>query len=288
MKRIYVLSAVLMCVIFFAQLAFAAPPDSLAVAADSSYWQKAIIGNLNLTQNKFDNWVAGGDDAFAWLVNLNMDYTYKKDQVEWVNKGRLAYGQTKVNDNASRKSLDEIKLSSVFNYRIAFPLDPYVSFSFESQLTPSYTYDPKVKISDFMDPGYFIESAGVGRMVLPILETRIGLAAKQTVADEFAPTYSDDSETSKIETVRNEIGAEAAADLKWKINEQSTLNSNLHLFSNFSATNEIDVNWNTVLATSISKYFNFNFNFKVFYDRDISVKRQLHQSIAMGVTYNFL
>lgn len=288
MKHIYWLSAVLICVSFFSLPAFATPPDSIAVAADSTYWQKAIIGNFNLTQNKFDNWIAGGDDAYAWQVNLIMDYTYKKDQTDWVNKGKLAYGQTKVNDNASRKSLDEIKFSSVFNYRILFPLDPYVSVSFESQMTPSYTYEPKVKVSDFMDPGYLIESAGVGRMISSILETRIGLAAKQTVADEFAATYSDDPATDKIESVRKEIGAEATAILKWKINTQSTLNSNLHLFSDFSATNEIDVNWDTVLATSISKYFNFNFNFKLLYDRDISVKRQLFQSIAMGVTYNFL
>ena len=288
MKYINWFSAVLLCVSFFSLPVLAAPSDSVAMAADSSYWQKVIIGNFNLTQNTFDNWIAGGDDAYAWQVNLIMDYTYKKEQADWVNKGKLAYGQTKVNDNASRKSLDEIKLSSVFNYRIQFPLDPYVSFSFESQLTPSYTYDPKVKVSAFMDPGYLIESAGVGRMLSSILETRIGLAAKQTVADEFAATYSDDPATGKIETLRQELGVEAVADLKWKINTQSTLNSNLHLFSDFSAINQIDVNWDTVLATSISKYFNFNLNFKVLYDRDISAKRQLFQSIAMGVTYNFL
>ena len=287
MKSVNLLSLVLIGVFLFSLPVMAALPDTTATA-DSSYWKKAIIGNCNLTQNTFDNWVAGGDGAYAWQVNLNMEFTYEKERMEWVNKGKLGFGKTKINNTISRKSLDEIKFSTVFNYKIMFPTDPYVSVTFESQMTPSYVYDPKVKVSNFMDPGYLFESAGFAMMVFPILEARVGLAAKQTVADEFAATYSDDPATNKIETVRREVGADMTADLKWKINSQSALNSNLHLFTNFSGTKEIDVNWDTVLATSISKYFNFNFNFKLLYDHDISVKRQLYQSIAMGITYNFL
>ena len=54
--------------------------------------------------------------------------------------------------------------------------------------------------------------------------------------------------------------------------------SNLQLFANMKAFNEIDVNWDNLLAAKVNDYINVNFNVKIFYDRDISNKRQLMQS----------
>ena len=72
------------------------------------------------------------------------------------------------------------------------------------------------------------------------------------------------------------------------MSENSLLTSKLELFSAFKASDETDVNWDTVISTKISKYVNINFNFKLFYDKDISPKRQIKQAIAFGLTYSFL
>ncbi|RKY84956.1 hypothetical protein DRP98_03865, partial [candidate division KSB1 bacterium] len=64
--------------------------------------------------------------------------------------------------------------------------------------------------------------------------------------------------------------------------------SKLELFSGLKALDETDVNWDNVFTAKISKYFNVNFNVKLFYDKDISKQRQLKQSLAMGLTCSFL
>jgi len=48
------------------------------------------------------------------------------------------------------------------------------------------------------------------------------------------------------------------------------------------------VNWDNIFTAKLTQYININFNITLFYDRDTSVKRQLKQSLALGLTYSFL
>lgn len=121
-----------------------------------------------------------------------------------------------------------------------------------------------------------------------IIQTRAGASVKQTLASEEYPFADDPDTPDKIETTKNEIGAESVTDLNWKVAENTLLTSKLELFTTFAAFDETDVNWDNVLTTKISKYINMNFNFKLFYDKDISPKRQIKQAFAFGLTYTFL
>ena len=60
------------------------------------------------------------------------------------------------------------------------------------------------------------------------------------------------------------------------------------MFSNVKTLNEIDVNWNTLISAKITKLIAVNFNVKLIYDRDVSVKRQLKQALTVGLTYTLL
>ena len=60
------------------------------------------------------------------------------------------------------------------------------------------------------------------------------------------------------------------------------------MFSNIKAFNEIDVNWNTLISAKITKLIAVNFNVKLIYDRDVSVKRQLKQALTVRLTYTLL
>ena len=175
-------------------------------------------------------------------------------------------------------------------YKIGKFLNPFVAATGETQFAPGYDYgpDPKTQLSAFFDPAYFRESAGLGYKPNNTFQTRFGGAMKQTITSEYSKPYADDPETTEIEKTKNEIGLESVTDLSWKISESSLLTSKLELFSAFKALDETDVNWDTVFSTKISKYFNVNFNFKLFYDKDISAKRQIKQAIAFGLSYTFL
>ena len=253
-------------------------------------WQKSMILGVNLTQTNFDNWTQGGENTFAWQGNFNFKFINDQEKWNWSNTGKFEYGSSKVGDDQLKKSIDEIKLETVYTYKIGKLLNPFVSASAQSQFTAGYDYsgDTKTQISAFMDPGYFRESAGIGYKPNETFQTRLGAALKQTVTNDFPAPYADNPSTSTIEKFKNEIGLESVTDLQLKISQNSLVTSKLEMFSALTTLKEIDVNWDTVFSTKISKFFSVNFNFKLFYDRDISVKRQIKQAIALGFTYNLL
>jgi len=269
---------------------------SLALAQDQPAeapkygWQKSMVGSLNLTQTSFDNWKQGGENSYAWQVTLNFNFTNDQAKTNWANSGKLTYGATKTGDQQMRKSVDEIKLESVFTYKLGVFINPLAAVTGETQFEPGYNYGttPKTQVSAFMDPGYFRESAGIGIKPNEIIKTRLGISLKQTLTTDFPQPYADDPTTVKIEKFKNEVGAESVTDLNWKITQNTLFTSKLELFSTLEALNKTDVNWDNIVTTKISKYFNVNFNFKLFYDRDISKVRQIKQAFALGVVYTFL
>lgn len=254
-------------------------------------WQKSMVGGINLTQTAFDNWKQGGENTFAWQATINYKFVNDQEKTNWSNTGKFTLGATKAGDLESRKSIDEIKLETVYTQKLGLYVNPFLSATGETQFISGYDYKvtPKNKISNFMDPAYFRESAGVGYQPNQIVKTRLGVALKQTVTQDFPIPYADDPKTlDKIEKFKNEVGAESVTDLSWKVAENSLLVSKLELFSTLDKVDEIDVNWDNVFTTKISKYFNVNLNFKLFYDKDISKKRQIKQAIAFGFNYTFL
>ena len=169
-----------------------------------SLWKNEAIGQLNLTQNRFDNWSQGGENSISWQLGLRGKAQLKTGQYQWTNSGKISYGETQTGGQEFRKSSDDIKIESVFTYSLAKYLNPYLSLKGETQLTPSYEYQDEVKIqiADFLDPGYFIESLGLGYAFDPIIETRLGLAIKESITREFPVPYTDDPDTADIEKIK--------------------------------------------------------------------------------------
>jgi hypothetical protein len=194
----------------------------------------------------------------------------------------------KTGDREAVKSIDEIRLGSVYNYLANYHVDPYVAFKFESQFAKGYAYSDsdKVEISNFMDPGYFTESFGIGRKFLGgIVRSRLGAAFKQTVTDKFPMPYADDPETEKIEKVRSKVGAEWVTGVDWPISENLRYISLVDLFSDLKASNAVDVRWDNLLAAKVASFVTVALDFRLFYDRDISTKRQINQALSIGITY---
>jgi len=254
-------------------------------------WQKEMVGGINLTQTSLSNWTQGGENSFAWQLNFNFKFINSQEKFNWANSGKVTYGSTKIGDQEFRKSLDEIRLESVLTYKLGTYVNPYIACTAETQFAPGYNYetDPKTQISSFMDPGYFREGIGVGYQPSDIVKSRLGVALKQTITSDYPIPYADDPDTvDKIEKTKNEFGAESVTDISWKITKNSLFTSKLELFYAFKAFDETDVNWDNVFTIMISKYINININFKLFYDKDISKKRQIKQAIAFGFTYSLL
>ena len=72
------------------------------------------------------------------------------------------------------------------------------------------------------------------------------------------------------------------------LSENLLFTSKLELFPNLEASNEIDVAWDNLLAAKVQECVTVNLSVKILYDRDVSKKRQLRQSLAIGLTYALL
>ncbi len=169
-------------------------------------------------------------------------------------------------------------------------MNPYIAATGKTQFIRGYEYsgDAKIEVSNFMDPGYFTESIGVGYAPNDKIKSRLGAALKETITSDFPSPYADDPNTEKIEKTKVEIGAESTTDINFKLNEMILFTSKLELFSNLERVDEIDVNWDNLFSAKISKYISVSLNICLFYDKDINKKRQLKETLAVGLSYSFL
>ena len=249
-------------------------------------WNQEVVGNLSFNQSKFDNWQRGGEDSWNWQLDINGLVEYQQEKYGWVNKGKFAYGNSKTGGSEARKSADEIRLESVLFYKATQYLNPYVSVSGQTQFVEGYLYTDtsKIRISNFMDPGYFTQAIGIGFSPSKIFSTRFGASIKETI------TRTDQAKNlfASGESPRVEYGAESVSDLNYQVAENILYTSRLEMFSTLDAINEVDVNWDNLFTAKVAKYINVTFNFNLFYDRDISDQRQIKQTLAVGLTYTFL
>jgi hypothetical protein len=247
-------------------------------------WKEEGVANLNFTQNEFDNWSQGGEDSWSWQLDINAKFINNREKYNWTNTLKISYGKTKVGEASAKKAADEIKFESVYTRKLDIYVNPYASLSGQTQFTDGYDYkkDPGVKVSGFMDPGYFIQSVGVGYSSDETIKSRLGGAIKETItrSDTAALIYAEG------EDFRVEYGMESVTDVSYKFNENLLFTSKLELFSNLKRIDEIDVSWDNSFTTKVSKYITASLNVKLFYDKDISSKRQLKQTLAVGLSYN--
>lgn len=249
-------------------------------------WEKTAVAGVNFTQNSFDNWVQGGEDSWSWQLNLNAALNRVAEKYDWSNSLKTAFGKTRVGDDDSRKAVDELRFESVYTYKLGIVVDPYCSFSSRTQFAPGYTYTDTVKIqtSDLMDPTYLTEAVGGSFKPADYIKTRIGAAAKQTISKEYG--YADDPETEdEVEDFKNEFGAELVTDINLKLGKNLFYTSRIEVFSTLESYKSTDVNWDNMFTAKVSEYINVSLNIRIFYDQDISPKRQISQTLAVGLTY---
>lgn len=253
----------------------------------TSWWKNSVVGNVNFTQNHFDNWTQGGTDSWSWQSDLLAKFMREDSTSQWITSGKLSFGQAKVGDAQSRKSADEIRLESVLTYKIKKWVNPYAAVTALTQFARGFQYgtDVKTEVSGFLDPGYFTQSAGMGFQPNPHLRTRMGAALKETVTRNHPFPYADDPKTAQIEKIKVEPGAEWVTDVDLKLHENILFTSKLETFSNFKGFDSVDVNWDNLFSSKISSVLSVSLNVRVFYDRDVSVKRQIKQVLAVGVSY---
>lgn len=251
-------------------------------------WKNSANGNLNLNQAYFDNWTKGGTNALAWEARLEGIAKRTEASWEWENKGKAAFGQSRLGDLGTRKASDELSLETIYTRKVSTWVNPFAAARFQTQFAPGFVYDDSAgtsaRVSGFFDPAYLTQTVGLGRSWGEAYDVRVGGALKQTFsAARYG--YADDPGTADIETFRLEPGASFVAEVRQPLMENILLASTLDVFANFKGLNAVDVRWENQVTAKVNSYVSANAALDVLYDKDVSTRRQIRQSLSVGISF---
>jgi hypothetical protein len=279
---------------------------SIATNVSAAGWEKTLDLSLNATQSGYsDSWVGGEAGNFSWTTNTNGIFAKQITPLfNLKNTIKLAFGQTHSQDKETKvwakptKSTDKIDLESVGLFDFKSFINPYVAFRFESQfLDASVTAHKR-----YINPMLLTQSAGIAKEPLKTEKNnvllRLGLAIKENLNRVL---QSPDSSTTKMET-STDGGLEYVADAKLVLSDKLGYLGKLTLYKAFFFSKKddfkdtpaenywkaIDVNWENSLTASISKYVQVIFYTQLLYDKQISLKGRLKQTLSLGLTYKLL
>lgn len=277
--------------------------------SDTSYWKRGGIVKIDFAQNSFTNWAAGGINSMAVNSLLSTFANYKKDNLRWDNTLDLGYGlirQKPAKDSVNlMKSDDKIDFNSKFGLK-AFDSWFYSGFlNFKTQFDKGYRYpDRENVISRFMAPAYLLFGAG---MDYKPSDNFTVLISPVTGKGTFV---LDDTLNSKgafgVEpgmTSRMELGGYVKAAYKVNLADNVSMQTKVDLFSNYLKNPQnVDVNWELLVAMKVNKFITATIGTQVIYDDDIKIKiyddsgmnqigegprTQFKEVFAIGLSYKF-
>jgi len=270
-----------------------------------------MVAAINFNQASFSNWQAGGASNVAWAMSLRSNFEEVQPRYIWRNLSNFEYGMIKQQGEDLAKSIDLIEFESLYTRRVEFYLKPYVSAALRTQFSNGRDFDEKTGssngvpiypvTSDFADPLYLSQSAGVGYTIQPgIWTTRLGFSVRENITDVFRGyAINEDEEDLGLdfdECIGNpdcdkykvETGLESITEYARKFEPESIFTSRLAFFYAFNQLDEIDMHWRNDLTVKALSFLSFNFGLELLYDDDVLSKLQMKQLMGIGISYSLL
>jgi len=270
-------------------------------------WKFSGTTSLNLSQLSLTNWAAGGDNSLSGNALINLSANYATEKTSWENKIILGFGLIKQGDDPTRKSDDQIDLASKLGLKASEKWFYTALLGFNTQFAEGYDNpgeDDRLKISNFMAPGYLSFSLGMDYKPSETFSLFLSpLSSKFTFVldDDLSAAGSFGLEPDH--KTRAEIGAYVKMTFKKEILKNVTLDTKIDLFSNyFDNPQYIDVNWDLLLTFKVNDYLPASLLTQLIYDYDIkfgedttgdgeydtfSEKVQFKELFGLGLTYSF-
>lgn len=287
--------------LLLAGLLFSSTAVQAQDAADSAEppgWTSTLTGKLAGSQASFQNWAEGGVNTLA--LSSGLDGRWEKASGPWNRRFdlRMAYGLVKQDTLDFRKAEDVIRLSATFKHIGDGSLgnfSPTVALNARSQFAPGYNFEKnqfKVKrplpqkVSDLMSPGVFTQAIGMTYQHSDYLSQRLGIGGKQTVVliERLRELYNLDID----QTVRVEVGLEAYTEYEKEIFTNVHVKSMLGLFAAFNKPESPDLLWENLVTMKVNSWLQFNVEWAVLRDDDVSKRFQFKEVFTVGVVYSFL
>ena len=282
-------------------------------------WKVGGATSLTFSQVTLRNWSAGGQSSISANVFGTAFAHYRKDKANWENTLDIGYGIIRQDKKRIVKTDDKIDLSSKYGRKAAKNWFYSVLFNFRTQMTPGYEFPNdtlKVKISDFLAPGYIITSIGMDynpnakfTLFLSPVTGKTTLVLDQTLANKGAFGVEEavqDTGGNIVEpgkNVRQELGGYIKIRFTDEIMKNINLQTKIDLFSNYlKDPQNIDINWELIITMKVNKYISANLSTHLIYDNDIDIaidedndgipeavgpRTQFKEVLGIGISYEF-
>ncbi len=315
MKKIIIYFLTIICLTSTAQTI-----DSTIVKTDTTkLWKKGGMIGADFSQASYTNWAAGGINSLSGVALFNLFRNYKSEKTSWDNSLDLAYGVVKIGSSSIRKSEDKIEFNSKFGQQASKNWYYAALLNFKSQFDVGYNYpDDTTIVSHFMAPATVLAALGLDykshdkslSFFVSPLTGKATFVNDQRLADagafgvQAAEYDTAGVKTKDGQTIRYEFGGFLKMTYKKDIFKNVNFQTKLELFTNYlNHPENIDVNWEILLAMKINRFLSCTVNTQLIYDHDIPVpyekvvagqtvrgtgpRLQFKEVLAVGLAYKF-
>ncbi len=275
-------------------------------------WKIKGKASLNVNQNYFSNWAAGGESNFGLIGKYTLHADYVKGKNSWTNWLDMALGYTVIGKADPTKTDDKIELISTYRRQLRKYWFLTAVGSFKTQFANGYDYavDSSTPISHFMAPGYI--NFGLGIQYKPVKWFSVNISPAnirwvivndQRLADEGSfgldPAVVDlaGNIISHAKKSRIDFGARMLLMINYDIAKNVNLSTKLDLFSNYLLKPQnIVVDWQTDLGLKVNDWLNVIISTTLLYDDRIQItdkngktgpRTQFKQLLMVGFGHNF-
>jgi len=286
--------------------------------ADTNGWETSGYISLLGSQAYFNNWVAGGENSWAFTGLLNYNTRYTKDANVWDFSLNAGYGKILQGEAADwKKNDDKLELNGKYGHK-GFSSFYYAGLvNIKTQFDDGFDYTKDTsKTSAFLSPLYGLGAIGLDYMpnknisafVSPA-SARLTFVADQNLADQGAygvdsAVYAEDgSILTHGKQYKTEFGGYVRITAHKEIMKNIDASTKLDLYSNYLEKPEnVDVDWEVMLTMKINEFFSANISTQLIYDDDIPIPAdrdgdgvyesstaavQFKELFGIGINYKF-
>lgn len=252
--------------------------DVREIVVKPQYWKYRSEASFVLSQTALSNWVRGGENSVASLMEIIgfADYNNNPYKLSSKNFIRLKLGFLKSGDNPVRKNVDLLETNSKLNHKAFGKFDFSAILLFKTQLAKGFSYlkvnerDTAILVSKFMNPA--ILTFGIGLEYKPNKNTSFNfspLSYKGTFVTDTATIDQTKYGIPKDRRSLNEPGVSLQVTNEYKPFKNITLTNRLQLFTNYIHNPQnIDVDWEMNVAASLNWFTEVKFNSHLIFDDD--------------------
>lgn len=290
--------------------------DTVGVKKESRHKLEGSFG-LTINQLAITHWAAGGESTTSGKASAIFKHTYDRSMFKYVTTGLFIYGGQGYNkDKRWEKTDDRLEASMTMTHNNKKNLTFTAIAMLKTQFTNGYAYpNDSVPISKFFAPAYLTVSIGYTYNIHDIVSVFFSPAAgkftfvnDQTLADKgsygveagYWNIVEGDSTWIPGKRFLGELGFNLLIKYKQDFKNNISIFSTLNLYNNYMDVNRanrwnIDIDWETGIKFTISKYVSTVINVHLIYDDNVKFTiddrqkpiLQFKESLGISFLYKF-